>query len=62
MTVKMLLQNIDSAELSEWIAFLNLEHYEKKFKDEAMTADERSEAILKTIFGDPKPWQKQSAR
>jgi len=50
MTVKTLLCSLDSSEISEWQAFFNLEEYEKRFKQERMSADEKSEAIIQTIF------------
>lgn len=58
MTVRSLLSSLTSKELSEWQAYLNLEYYENKVKQERMNADERSAAILNTIFGDPSKWQK----
>lgn len=58
MTVKTLLASLDSKELSEWQAYLNLEFYENKIKQQRMNSDERSDAILNTIFGDPSKWQK----
>lgn len=50
MTVKGLLQSLDSREIAEWQAFYNLEHYEKQIKMQAMDDDQRSDAIIKTIF------------
>lgn len=50
MTVKQLLNSLDSAEIAEWQAFFSLDKYEEKLKQERMTDDERSDAIIKTIF------------
>jgi len=48
--VAQVLREYDSAELAEWMVFLNREHYQKVVKDKLMSADERSLLIKKTLF------------
>jgi len=50
MTVSTLLQSLDSREIAAWQAYVNLEGYEKQFKVQAMDDNQRSDAIIKTIF------------
>jgi hypothetical protein len=50
MTVSTLLRSLDSREIAEWQAYFNLEGYEKQFKVQAMDDNQRSDAIIKTIF------------
>lgn len=51
MTVARLSHEVTSTELTEWMAYLNLEEYEKKFEQEAMTDEDRSKAIKNLILG-----------
>lgn len=50
MTVSTLLKSVDSKEISEWQAYLNLDSYEKRFEQEAMTAKEKTDLLKKTLF------------
>jgi len=50
MTVRTLLCSLDSSEISEWQAYLNLESYEKQFEEEAMTAKEKSDLLKRSLF------------
>ena len=52
MTVNMMLNNMDSREIAEWLAYLYLDEYKKKFEQQRMDDDERSKMILNTLFGD----------
>lgn len=51
MTVKTMLHSLDSCELAEWQAYFNLEEYEKRFKREQMSLDEKSENMINVLFG-----------
>lgn len=50
-SVNALLQEMTSAEISEWMAFDRLkdEGYREKIKADMMTADQRTEAIKKLL-------------
>lgn len=48
------MREYDSAELAEWMVFLNREHYEKVVRDKGMTDEERSQLIKKTLFSKAK--------
>ena len=50
MTVYQLLKSLDSQELAEWQAYCNFEHYEKQIKLKAMDDDQRSDALIRTLF------------
>lgn len=44
------MREYDSAELAEWMAYLNREHYERVVRDKSMNDEERSQLIKKTLF------------
>lgn len=50
MTVKQLLNSLDSPELAEWQAHLNFEAYEKRIQQKEMDDEARSNAIMNLIM------------
>lgn len=51
MSVARLSREMPSSELTEWMAFLNLDELEKKIQADSMTDNERSEAIKNLVLG-----------
>jgi hypothetical protein len=51
MTVTRLSREITSSELTEWMAYLNLDELQKKIEADSMSESERSEAIMNLIVG-----------
>ncbi|MBU6955765.1 hypothetical protein [Hahella sp. HN01] len=51
-TVRTLLQEIDSAELAEWMAYESLDAYAEQFERERQSSAERSDALKNLLFGD----------
>ena len=55
-SVAQLLKEYDSAELAEWMVYLNREHYQKVIKDKLMTDEDRSLLIKNPVQGTDR-WQ-----